>query len=323
MTHPARDPAILDAVALLNGYGFDMDGFAADYLVSYWAVNHPAHWIRGAIVEALYQGRYRAVSVGQILAVWRRRGQPIPHYTPDFERVVSGRFGGFAVASSASASASHTPGSQSPDRQNQSSPVLSIASSSGSEQGGSEYSGFECYDSESSSSESSSSESSGSESSGSESGGSEYRDPETPAAHSVSTSSDLASNSEPKLESASQAEHQPDFQGALDSSSASAADEAPKDQSGTSDATMNEDSFGGWGRGSVAQNPIHQYVPIIPRIEASAFYAKLRAVACGRDETDEAGAVLVVDSQPVAQPSMLRNGWLLGRTGQAKWGKQN
>jgi len=303
MTHPARDPAILDAVALLNGYGFDMDGFAADYLVSYWAVNHPAHWIRGAIVEALYQGRYRAVSVGQILAVWRRRGQPIPHYTPDFERVVSGRFGGFAVASSASASASHTPGSQSPDRQNQSSPVLSIASSSGSEQGGSEYSG--------------------SESSGSESGGSEYRDPETPAAHSVSTSSDLASNSEPKPESTSQAEHQPDFQGALDSSSASAADEAPKDQSGTSDATMNEDSFGGWGRGSVAQNPIHQYVPIIPRIEASAFYAKLRAVACGRDETDEAGAVLVADSQPVAQPSMLRNGWLLGRTGQAKWGKQN
>lgn len=286
MTHPARDPAILDAVALLNGYGFDMDGFAADYLVSYWAVNHPAHWIRAAIVEALYQGRYRAVSVGQILAVWRRRGQPILHYTPDFERVVSGRFGGFAVASSAGASVSpapvsQLPASQTPDRQNQSSPALS------SEAALDEISG-------------------------------ERRsvNAETPADRPESIAAPPVSGSQSDLQSAYQSDPQP----ASQSSSVSAADD---DQSDASGPTKDEDSFGWWGRGSVAQNPIHQYVPIIPRIEASAFYAKLRAVACGGDEAGEAGAVLVADSQRLVQSSMLRNSPLLDSMEQAQLGEQN
>ncbi|MDG2618085.1 hypothetical protein P7L53_17735 [Thermoleptolyngbya sichuanensis XZ-Cy5] len=304
MTHPARDPAILDAVALLNGYGFDMDGFAADYLVSYWAVNHPAHWIRAAIVEALYQGRYRAVSVGQILAVWRRRGQPIPHYTPDFERVVSGRFGGFSAAPSASAtisqsSVSQSTASQTPARQNQSTSVFS--SESALDEPGSVDRAI-APPSES-----------------------ELADTELPADQSDPSADPSGSDSQldsrldpqPNLQSAPPL----DPQEASEPSNIAATNVAAttEDQPGP---TENEDAFGWWGRGSVAQNPIHQYVPIIPRIEASAFYAKLRAVACGGDEAGE-GAVLVADGQRLAQPSILRNSPLLDSMEQAQLGEQN
>ncbi|HIK39046.1 hypothetical protein [Thermoleptolyngbya sp. M55_K2018_002] len=305
MTHPARDPAILDAVALLNGYGFDMDGFAADYLVSYWAVNHPAHWIRAAIVEALYQGRYRAVSVGQILAVWRRRGQPIPHYTPDFERVVSGRFGGFSVAPSASAtisqsSVSQSTASQTPARQNQSTSVFSSDS---------------VFSSESASDEPGSVDKAIAPPSESELANSELP-AELPADQSESiadpSGSDAQLDPQPNLQSVPPLTPQ---EASEPSNVAATTEDQP-------DPTGNEDAFGWWGRGSVAQNPIHQYVPIIPRIEASAFYAKLRAVACGGDEAGE-GTVLVADSQRLAQPSILRNSPLLDSMEQAQLGEQN
>ncbi|MEB3295274.1 MAG: hypothetical protein VKJ24_19145 [Synechococcales bacterium] len=57
-----------------------------------WANTYPAVWIRIAVIEALYQGRYKLVSVAQILEFWQRRQQPIPHFTHEFERLVSDRF---------------------------------------------------------------------------------------------------------------------------------------------------------------------------------------------------------------------------------------
>lgn len=318
MTHPARDPAILDAVALLNGYGFDMDGFAADYLVSYWAVNHPAHWIRAAIVEALYQGRYRAVSVGQILAVWRRRGQPIPHYTPDFERVVSGRFGGFSVATSASAtisqsSVSQSTASQTPTRQNQSTSVFSSDS---------------VFSSESTPDEPGSVDRAIAPPSESELANSELP-PKMPADQSDPSADPSGSDAQLDPQPNPPLDPQPNLQSVppLDPQEASelsnvAATNVTATTEDQPDPTGNEDAFGGWGRGSAAQNPIHQYVPIIPRIEASAFYAKLRAVACGGNEAGK-GAVLVADGQRLAQPSILRNSPLLDSMEQAQLGEQN
>lgn len=254
MTHPARDPAILDAVALLNGYGFDLDGFAADYLVSYWAVNHPAHWIRGAIVEALYQGRYRAVSVGQILAVWRRRGQPIPHYTPDFERVVSGRFGGFAVAPAANRPARAATSASSP-----SSPVAEIAPAEQTE--------------------------------GAIAGDAAITQDSGLSAEAIAP---LSESEQFQTEAPAENSGSPD----ASSQSNEVAAVEPR-----SEAAEEDDSFAWWGRGSAAQNPIHQYVPIIPRIEASAFYAKLRAVAYGAD-SEEAAAVMVAEAGLFAKRSV-------------------
>jgi hypothetical protein len=89
MREPTADPALAYAVALLKHYGFELRGYTAEELVNLWLKNHSAHWIRLGVIEALYQGRYKAVSVEQILAVWARRGQPIYRFNHEFERLIS------------------------------------------------------------------------------------------------------------------------------------------------------------------------------------------------------------------------------------------
>jgi len=90
MTDQARLVATI-ASALLSRYSFDLGAFSSDQLVDYWLRRYPAEWVRAAVIEALYQGRYKAISVGQILAMWARRNQPLYHFNGDFERMVLGQ----------------------------------------------------------------------------------------------------------------------------------------------------------------------------------------------------------------------------------------
>ena len=78
--------------ALLVHYGFDLGGKKAERLVGEWLTKYPSHWLRLAVIEALYQGRYKAVSVGQILSMWQRLSQPLYHFNGEFERLVCGNF---------------------------------------------------------------------------------------------------------------------------------------------------------------------------------------------------------------------------------------
>jgi hypothetical protein len=78
------------AVALLLHYIFDLGGHNARELVERWLKFYPANWVRLAAIEALYQGRYKAISVEQILSIWQRRGQIQPHFNCEFERLVCG-----------------------------------------------------------------------------------------------------------------------------------------------------------------------------------------------------------------------------------------
>ncbi len=89
MSEPTPDPIIAYAVALLNHYKFELRGYTAPELVNLWLRNYQANWVRLGVIEALYQGRYKAVSVEQILAVWARRGQPIFRFNHEFERLIS------------------------------------------------------------------------------------------------------------------------------------------------------------------------------------------------------------------------------------------
>ncbi|MEQ8385404.1 MAG: hypothetical protein RH949_23890 [Coleofasciculus sp. A1-SPW-01] len=82
------DSAIIYAVELLSHYGFELRGYSAAELVEFWLEDYPAQWIRLAVIEALYQGRYKAISVEQILAVWGRREQPIYRFNHEFERLI-------------------------------------------------------------------------------------------------------------------------------------------------------------------------------------------------------------------------------------------
>ena len=80
------------AAALLVHYGFDLGGKKAEKLAGEWLTKYPGYWLRLAVVEALYQGRYKAVSVGQLLSMWHRIGQPLYHFNREFERLVCNNF---------------------------------------------------------------------------------------------------------------------------------------------------------------------------------------------------------------------------------------
>ncbi len=84
--------ATAQAVGLLTHYSFDLGDDSATGIVDRWLKTHPAAWIRWAIIEALYQGRYKAISVDQILLLWQRRQQPCYHFNYEFERLVSHKF---------------------------------------------------------------------------------------------------------------------------------------------------------------------------------------------------------------------------------------
>lgn len=88
MTESTIDGAGADAANLLVHYSFDLDGYTIDTLVHHWLRQHPSLWLRTAVIECLYQGRYKAVSVEQLLTLWQRRGQPRQHFNHEFERMV-------------------------------------------------------------------------------------------------------------------------------------------------------------------------------------------------------------------------------------------
>ncbi|MGF1479190.1 MAG: hypothetical protein ACFB4I_06830 [Cyanophyceae cyanobacterium] len=88
MTDTTRDSAIAQAIALMTHYSFETSRNTVQEMVSRWSNQYSVFWIRLAVVEALYLGRYKAVSVEQILSGWRRRGTPVVHFNRDFECVI-------------------------------------------------------------------------------------------------------------------------------------------------------------------------------------------------------------------------------------------
>ncbi len=76
------------AVSLLSHYGFDLRGYTPKELASQWLTVYHEHWVRLAIIEALYLGRYKSISIEQILMFWARRQHPIFHFNHEFERLI-------------------------------------------------------------------------------------------------------------------------------------------------------------------------------------------------------------------------------------------
>ncbi|NDJ23929.1 hypothetical protein GS682_20230 [Nostoc sp. B(2019)] len=89
------------ATALLIHYSFDLGGYNAVDLVNRWQTQYPIYWLHLAVIEALYQGRYKAVSVQQILVFWQRRGQATHHFNMEFERLICSKFPQSLTASTA------------------------------------------------------------------------------------------------------------------------------------------------------------------------------------------------------------------------------
>jgi hypothetical protein len=81
-----------DAEALLQHYSFDLGNRPLQVVIAEWQTIFSLDWIKLAVIEALYLGRYKAVSVEQILRSWVRRKQPVPHFSYEFEHLVCDRF---------------------------------------------------------------------------------------------------------------------------------------------------------------------------------------------------------------------------------------
>ncbi|MCP6762489.1 MAG: hypothetical protein NHB32_27890 [Fischerella sp. CENA71] len=80
------------AITLLIHYSFDLSGYQANELVHRWQQQFSDSWLHMAVIEALYQGRYKAISVQQILTLWQRRGQAVFHFNMEFERLICSKF---------------------------------------------------------------------------------------------------------------------------------------------------------------------------------------------------------------------------------------
>ncbi|MGB3404253.1 MAG: hypothetical protein WBA77_16330 [Microcoleaceae cyanobacterium] len=76
------------SMALLNEYSFDLNSKSTEEVIIEWLTEYPPNWIDLAVIEALYQGRYKAFSVSQILSLWQRREKPSYHFTAEFEHLV-------------------------------------------------------------------------------------------------------------------------------------------------------------------------------------------------------------------------------------------
>jgi hypothetical protein len=89
MTQPIRDSQTVQTLALLTCYGFDLKDSTPLTLIEQWLAQYSVQWIRLAVVEALYLGRYKAVSIDHLLQSWTKRGYPHFHFNHDFERLIS------------------------------------------------------------------------------------------------------------------------------------------------------------------------------------------------------------------------------------------
>jgi hypothetical protein len=89
MTNVNQDLAIAQTIALITRYGFDLGDFTVEQLMEKWLQSFHANWIRLATIEALYLGRYKAISIEQILTVWSRLGSAKIHFSHEFERLIS------------------------------------------------------------------------------------------------------------------------------------------------------------------------------------------------------------------------------------------
>ncbi len=77
------------AEALLTKYDFDLGCETSKQLIARWQNNYQVEWLSLAVIEALYLGRYKAISVQQILTLWERRGQPIYHFNSEFQNIIT------------------------------------------------------------------------------------------------------------------------------------------------------------------------------------------------------------------------------------------
>lgn len=88
MTASLSESPLMATENLLSYYNFQDETQTQDELLDRWLRSYPERWVRLALIEALYQGRYKSISVELLLEMWQRRGQPIYHFNGEFAALV-------------------------------------------------------------------------------------------------------------------------------------------------------------------------------------------------------------------------------------------
>ena len=248
MTEFIHDASVRDAANLLTHYSFDLGSYTAEQLIDHWLRHYPPGWLRLAVIEALYQGRYKAISVEQILNMWRRRSQSHYHFNHEFERMVCGRLPQNLALHP------YERGQQDKYQAGVPTRVEVIASASGSsDEGDLPTAALEAEP-------------------GNSSDGDAPIDRSIPSQSPFPAETATANASEDPV----QFDLPPDY--ALSSISTHGAEDPPaiRPYQPGPDADADMDELALWAQGQVMQHPIHQF---IPTAGFSGFYVKLRAVA--------------------------------------------
>ncbi|MDJ0900527.1 MAG: hypothetical protein QNJ55_17130 [Xenococcus sp. MO_188.B8] len=93
---------VAQAIALIKSYSFDTNSNSTEQLVQKWLKSYQGTWVRLAAIEALYLGRYKAVSIEQIMEVWSRIGTPNIHFTEEFEVLICSKLPQHLIVSDSS-----------------------------------------------------------------------------------------------------------------------------------------------------------------------------------------------------------------------------
>jgi hypothetical protein len=73
---------------VIKTYGLALDEQQVEAILVAWFQTYDPAWIVKAIVESLYRGRYKLISVDNILKDWQRIGKPRYNFTPEYEREI-------------------------------------------------------------------------------------------------------------------------------------------------------------------------------------------------------------------------------------------
>lgn len=73
----------------MEHYHFDLDHYQIRELMVKWSKLYPHQWLPLAVIEAIYEGRIKAVSVEQILNFWHKKGEIIKRFNSEFERLIT------------------------------------------------------------------------------------------------------------------------------------------------------------------------------------------------------------------------------------------
>ncbi|WP_310490365.1 hypothetical protein [Chamaesiphon sp. VAR_69_metabat_338] len=73
---------------VIKTYGLALEEDRVEAMLITWFQTYDSTWIAKAIVESLYRGRYKLISVENILKDWQRIGKPRYNFTPEYEREI-------------------------------------------------------------------------------------------------------------------------------------------------------------------------------------------------------------------------------------------